>query len=339
MELKQLPGAWVLEAFRRGDVNLDELNRRLPDDVDLMLHEMDTILPDSITRLLDACADISGNQNFGLAMNNLVDLTMYGIFGYLLLNSSTVDDLFQTMVRYHSVHHNGGVLYKLDTQKDTASIQLYYAERSQLCHRHISEWGLGFVPGYLTLALGDQATPISAQFTHPSPQNLQALHAAFGPNPEFNQAHNQLIYPRAILRTRINEIDSHLLKTLRERADKQLLALNKDGSLLNQIKIILIDNIGNHKITAVDVASLLNLSISTFKRRMRKEGVSFSDIQASIKNELAKQLLSQTSIKIYEVALNTGFTSQSSFTRFFIRYNHQTPLNFRRSISTQESQH
>ncbi len=182
MELKQLPGAWVLEAFRRGGVNLDELNRRLPNDVDLMLHEMDTILPDSITRLLDACADISGNQNFGLAMNNLVDLTMYGIFGYLLLNSSTVEDLFQTMVRYHSVHHNGGVLYKLDTQKDTASIQLYYAERSQLCHRHISEWGLGFVPGYLASAPGDQATPICAQFTHPSPQNLQALHAAFGPN-------------------------------------------------------------------------------------------------------------------------------------------------------------
>ena len=337
MELKKLPGAWVMEAFRRGGVDLDTLNQRLPDDVNLMLHEMDTISPDSISRLLQSCADISGEQDFGLIMNELVDMTMYGLLGYLLINSSTVGDLFETLVRYHSVHHDGGVLYKLDIQQDTVAIQVYYAQQSELCHRHITEWCLGFIPYYLKNTLQQRATPLRAEFTHKAPRSLQTLRDYFGSDIVFKQAHNQLIYPRSILQQRITEVDSHLLGILRERADKLLLTQKKDDSLLNQIKTILFENLNNNKVNATDIAATLNLSISTFKRKMSKEGINFNHVKASIKNELAKQLLSHTSVKIYEVALKTGFTNQSSFTRFFIRCNQQTPLSYRQSKNAPKS--
>ncbi len=125
MKAEILPGAWVLESFRRGGVDLDALTRQLPEDVHLMLYEMDTILPDRIERLLQACANLSGNQGFGLSMNELVDISMYGLFGYILLNSGTVKDLFETLVRYHTVHHDGGIYYKMTTQTKTVCIEFF----------------------------------------------------------------------------------------------------------------------------------------------------------------------------------------------------------------------
>lgn len=335
MALKKLPGAWVLEAYRRGGVDLDELTRRLPDDAHRMLYEMDTILPDSINRLFIACADISGNQDFGLSMNELVDISMYGLLGYLLLNSGTVKDLFDTLVRYHSVHHDGGIYYKVVTRKNTVSIQFCYDQPEHLSHRHTTEWGLGFIPYFLKEPLGGLAQPLSAHFACDAPHNLQKLHAWFGRNLEFNQACNQLTYPRSVMTRRISDVSPGLLKVLREQADDYLLSHKKDNSLLETINMILFENLGQNKTNAADVAAALNLSLSTFKRKLVMEGIDFKKTKESIKNKLAKQLLSQTTIKMTDIAHKTGFSNQSSFTRFFIRCNQQSPQEYRTSQHTE----
>ncbi len=331
MELRELPGAWVLEAFRRGGVDLEVLTQRLPDDVELMLHDMDTVLPDSINRLLQACAEISGSQNFGLIMNELVDLTMYGLFGYLLLNCSSVQDLFATMVRYHSVHHNAGITYEMTTQGDTAIIRICHDERTLSSHRHTSEWGLGFVPYFLSGPLGDISVPLRTQFINGPPENLEQLRDYFGDSLEFNQPDDQLTYPKSILKKSISDVDPHLLNVLRMTADNHLVELQKNGSLLQNTKAILFDKLGDKKCNAPQVAQTLNMSTSTFKRKLAKEGIDFKKAKESVRNELARNLLSQSDVQVCLIAQKVGFTNQSSFTRFFVRCNKQTPQNFRAS--------
>ncbi len=320
-----------METFRRGGVDLDELAKRLPDDFNLMLHEMDTVLPDTVCRLLKACADISGNPDFGLTMNEHVDISMYGIFGYLLLNSGTVKDLFDTLVRYHSVHHDGGILYRQSIGKSTVSIEFYYDPPERFPHRHTTEWGLGFIPHFLKSPLGNQAQPLSAHFSYPAPPDLENLHSYFGPVLEFNQPRNQLIYPRSILTRRLTDADQMLLKILRQQADEHLLSHGKDKSLLKTINMVLFENLSKNKTNASDIAAALNLSLSSFKRKLVAEGLDFKKVKDSIRNDLAKQLLSRTTITMTEIAHKTGFANQSSFTRFFIRCNHQKPLEYRNS--------
>jgi len=332
MKIKNLPGAWMLETFRRGGVDIDKLMKQLPDDVELMLYEMDSIPPDNIDRLLKSCADISGNQDFGLTINELVDITMYGLFGYILLHSNTVEDLLNSLVRYHSVHHNAGIFYNLIREDHIVKIQFCYHQTNGLSHRHTTDWGLGFIPYFIEPLLGSLAQPISARFTYDAPPSLQGLHHYFGTNLEFNQGHNELIYPRSILKQRITEkTDPVLLKILREEADKLLLEQKKDNSLKKAIHIFIFENIGVNKINASDTAKALNLSLSTLKRKMTAEGIDFKKEKESVRSRIAKQLLSQTSLAIAEIAQKTGFTNASSFTRFFIRCNQQTPLQYRKA--------
>jgi len=331
MELRELPGAWVLEAFRRGGVDVELLSQQLPDDVPLMLYEMDTIPPDSINRLLQACADISGNENFGLAMNELVDMSMYGLLGYLILNCSTVEDLFETLVRYHSVHHNGGMDYEIIRLDDTVAFRICHDERTHFDHRHTSEWGLGCIPSILKLPLGDLSVPLVTQFIHGPPKSLENLQACFGQNIEFNQTDDQLIYPKFVLTKNISDADPHMLKVLRVTADNHLLMLRENGSLLGNTKAILFENLGDKRCNVPQVAEALNMSTSTFKRKLAKEGVDFKKAKESVRNELAKNLLSQSDVRVCQIAQKVGFTNQSSFTRFFVRCNQITPQSFRAS--------
>jgi AraC-like DNA-binding protein len=331
MKLKNLPGAWVLECFHRGGVDLDILNQKLPEDVHLMLYEMETILPDNIERLLQACAEISNHQDFGLLMNELVDISMYGLLGYILLNSGTVHDLFDALVRYHRVHHNGDIYYKLNLQKTTVNIQFCYHEHSDYAHRQTTDWGLGFIPSYLQSELRQCVQPLKAQFTHSPPKNLSQLHYYFGHHLEFNQQQNQLVYPRSILKKSLSKADPMLLKILQIEADKHLLSLKKESAFIKEIKGIIFQHLTDNHNNASDIANSLNLSLSSFKRKLIKEHSHFKNIKDSVKNDLAKQLLSKSNISISDIAQQTGFKNSSGLTRFFIRYNQQKPLAYRKT--------
>jgi len=329
MNKHNLPGAWVLETFRRGGVDIEELTKRLPDDVNYLLFHMDSMPPDSTSRLLECCAAITGNQDFGLDINDWVDISMYGLLGYLLLNSETVHGLFNTLVRYYLVHQQGGDYYKLDIHKNTAAIEYGFNSPCLVDPRHSINWALGFIPHFIRSELGDSATPLSAQFTYKRPCNLEKLQALFGRNLTFNQPENRLIYPRSILNRHISDTDPQLLDVLYQRADNYLLELAGDDCLVNTIQPMIFEKLSQNRTTADDIAKSLNMSLSTFKRLLVKEGISFKQIKETVRDNTAKELLTETNIKIADVAEKTGFANQSSFTRFFIRINQLSPHKYR----------
>jgi AraC-like DNA-binding protein len=332
MEDRKLSGAWVLEAFRRGGVDTELLSRRLPDDVELMLNELDTIPADSLNRLFEVCAETSGDADFGLTMNELVDISMYGLFGYLLQNSGTVKDLFNTLVRYHSVYHDRGIFYEMLLNKDSVAIRFSYEQVEFSSHRHTTDWGLGFVPRFLEKPLGNLARPMCAHFVYDRPRDLLKLKKYFGCDLHFNQAHNELVYHPSILTRKITNVDQLLLKVLRQQANRYLVKHQKDASLQKKLNMHLFENLSCKKANTTDVAVALNMSLSTFKRRLATEGIDFKQTKEQVRNDLAKKLLAKTSLQVSEVAQKTGFSNPGSFTRFFIRCNQEKPLTYRNTF-------
>jgi len=291
---------------------------------------MDIITPDSVNKLLLSCAELTGEQDFGLNMNENIDITMYGLFGYLLLNSSTVEDLFNNIDRYFSLLYVGGGFFEVTKKKGYVNIGYNTDQAPLVSPRHFTEWSLGFIPYYLNTPLGDIAKPLSAQFTYDPPDNIDKLESVFGKDLKFNQPKNLLVYRNTILKKRINDVDPGLLKILREEADKYLKDYLIDETLLGNIKMLLIEHLSNGKSNASDIASELNLTLSTFKRRLADNNIDFKKTKELIKNDLAKKMLCKTKVKLTDIARKTGFSDQSSFTRFFIRCNTITPQEFRK---------
>ena len=329
MNQVRLPGTWVLEAFQRGGVSIEALTQHMPDEVNNLLYHPDTITPDYVNSLLIKCADLSNDPDFGLTMNERVDTSMYGVFGYLLLNSYTVEDLLSYLDRYYTIFHSGGPNFSVNTHQGMVKLHFGVAHPGKIHTRHQTEWSLGFMPYYLKPILGDIGIPISTYFRHSAPNNLQKLKSVFGHNLHFDQTENKVVYPESILKCALSDSSPSLLKILRQEADELLQSRLDSDSLDKRVRLLLLENLEHHKANASDIASQLNMTLSTFKRKLAQEKIDFRNMKESVKNERAIKMLISTEVSIFIIAKKTGFSDQSSFSRFFVRCNEVTPQKFR----------
>ncbi|HEU5237294.1 MAG TPA: AraC family transcriptional regulator [Pyrinomonadaceae bacterium] len=87
-------------------------------------------------------------------------------------------------------------------------------------------------------------------------------------------------------------------------------------------------------ISVNELAGACSLSASHFARRFRHSfDTSVHQYLIQLRVELAKELLSQTSKTLVEIASLTGFCDQAAFTRTFSRIEHMTPSRWRRANS------
>ena len=77
------------------------------------------------------------------------------------------------------------------------------------------------------------------------------------------------------------------------------------------------------------IASEVGMGPRTLQRRLSAQGHSFQSIVDLARQALASRLLRETELCLAEIALLTGFSEQSGFTRAFKRWAGQTPRSYR----------
>ena len=77
-------------------------------------------------------------------------------------------------------------------------------------------------------------------------------------------------------------------------------------------------------------AELAGVSSRTLQRSLGAEGLNYRDLLDRIRSRRAKELLSETTLTITEVALALGYSEHANFTRAFTRWMGQSPFQYRR---------
>lgn len=124
-------------------------------------------------------------------------------------------------------------------------------------------------------------------------------------------------------------IVNHLLG-LAYSIDKNSLFVNsRKEDQINRSKIIILENFKD--ITPKDVAEELNMSYSGF-RKLFKEYTGFAPSQyiQELKIQKSKELLTNTSLPIKEIAFQMGFENQEYFFTAFKKKNKTTPYEYRK---------
>ena len=86
--------------------------------------------------------------------------------------------------------------------------------------------------------------------------------------------------------------------------------------------------------TLKDTATAVHYNCNYFSAKFRKfMGVSFSDYLCSLKLEYSKKLLTETDLKISDIAFKSGFNSLSNFLKVFKIQNGISPLKYRQNRS------
>ncbi len=117
-----------------------------------------------------------------------------------------------------------------------------------------------------------------------------------------------------------------------EHAEKYLKSLNRDDSLVNQLKRMLTDLMACGEANADAACRALKLSRRTLQRRLKAERTSFQKVLTEVRAELAVRYLSDRRLKSLEVAMLLGYSNLSSFTTAFKSWYDMPPAAYREKI-------
>ncbi|MBR0715957.1 AraC family transcriptional regulator ligand-binding domain-containing protein [Bradyrhizobium liaoningense] len=145
----------------------------------------------------------------------------------------------------------------------------------------------------------------------------------------YGSARNLLILKTADLDRPFPGHNQALLEILTPALASALGELQARSSIKEQVKVVLKRSLASGRPELSDVARDLGTSERTLQRRITEEGASFRELLVEARQELGRQLLSDPTAEIDEVACLLGYQDASSFYRAFRYWEGVTPSRWR----------
>jgi AraC-like DNA-binding protein len=327
------PGIWLIDAFRDMGVDVNVLLHTLPDETARLLKNPESITADDLNRILLACEEQTHDAHFGLHLIEGIQLTAMGLYGYLLLNASTIGEFLSLAEYYYPIFYQSA---SLEIKKQPGSWRLVY-RRSDLPavdQRHDDEWTLGAFVNTIRSRLGSDWQPLRTTFQGPAPKNLEELKRFFGNDISFKQPLNSFEVDAALLEMPLNDADPRLLQIIREQADELLHSYNETKSVESQLRLLIMKDLELGPPKAENIARQMGMSLSTFKRFLARHDLGFRTLRDSVVQELATRALAETDIQISRIAMQLGYSEVSAFNHAFLRLVGQNPRDYRRQVAS-----
>ncbi|VWB87405.1 AraC family transcriptional regulator [Burkholderia lata] len=282
-----------------------------------------------VSNLLDLTA---GEAGVGLKVGLSYQLSAYGLLGYGLLSSATGMDAVALAGRYLALTYTFvGMTFRRAGQHDViqfdaspelaANVQRFFVERAMgaTCRVLRDVIGSAFELATFDLAYGAGSGPdakqpvLGATIRHGRPASTLT----------FEHAHLERPLPQANAATAAmcERMCAELITRRRTRVD-----------LVSFLNEYLATRPFDRPPQLKDIATLLNTSERTLKRRLQEEGACFRDISSAVRKTRAQALIAEGRLSIKEIAQELGFSDMSSFSQAYKRWTGVAP-----SVSRQET--
>lgn len=327
------PGQWLIDAFREAGVDVNALMTALPMETGRLIEHPESVTANDLNSVLLAGEEQTGDHHFGLHLIETIDLTTIGLYGYLLLNASTIGEFLSLAERYYPIFYQTA---SLEVIKQRNSWRLVYRHTGQCAvdQRHDNEWTLGSFANTIRSRLGTAWQPESTTFQGQAPGDLKELTRFFGENLAFNQPLNSFEVAAALLDTPLSDADPRLLQIIRDQADDHLRSYTESSSVEAQLRLMIMKDLEFGPPRAEDVAQQMGMSLSSFKRFLAAQNLGFRAVRDSVIRDLSTRALAETDINISQVAMRMGYSEVSAFNHAFSRLVGQTPTEYRRRFSS-----
>lgn len=283
----------------------------------------DAIFLHIVRRALDLTGDPSLGFQFGLAMN----IKTHGFLGYAALSSETLGDAIDLAVRYFRTRATGVELHFF-IEGDTAVLQI--EERrpmGEFLPFMIETLLATFHTARLQLVKDAPPEQGEARVTYAEqPYHAQIMQGING-HIRFNCSANQVRFPAAELRRRIDFSDPQLVRMAAAQCEEELKKLSDEGGLLGEVRR------RARRLLAEDpslerVADELHMAPRTLRRRLAALGTTWHEVVEQLRRGLAVELL-QGSQPVDLIAGQLGYSDPSNFGRAFRRWTGMSPSAWR----------
>lgn len=269
--------------------------------------------------------ELSSDDHAGLHIGQFSSLAYYGITGQILVNSQSINDMFENYFKYHPILCD---TLRFSIEKTETSFKiLLNLNKNFTCNEGFTDSLLSTIVTNMEFITGKKIKVESVHLMHNSPKNTNEYERIFGILPQFNQSENSISLPGNVLQYEILFNDKKLLQSYKIEADIELAVMSKKN-LSDQIHSIIYMNHLKGFPTLKDLSVLLGMSYRTIQELLRLEGNSYSKICSKLKLELSKKYLAR-GMTVSEVSSLLHFSEPSAFSHFFKRNTSRTPGNFK----------
>ncbi|ARN72718.1 AraC family transcriptional regulator [Oceanicoccus sagamiensis] len=280
---------------------------------------------------LETAIDLTGDPCLAIRLGQKIGIESYGTFGFALMTCANQRESIALLERYgkivfepawQSYEQDGGLILRVNFNTGTPEQQQLATE---LCISALTSVGTSLNRGHTGGA--------EIQLTYPEPPHLAYYQSAFPVPIKFNADHNQLWLPSALLDTPVRTANPSEHVVFHQQCEEMLRSLDSVQNTTTAVRRLLIQSAGQF-LNISEVADRLHVSERTLRRRLSAESTTFTVVFEEIRNLLAREYLSETSLTVAEIAYLLNYAETVNFRRAFVRWNGQTPNEFRKQPSS-----
>lgn len=267
----------------------------------------------AVVRLLERSAEESGCDSFGLLIGERRTFASLGPVSLLLERLPNLRAVVRAAMAFQR-HINDILTIGIEEEGDTTLIKFdLWPEYSGA---QTLDAVIGTAYQVLTGASGRRWRPDFVHSMRRAPEDLTVWRRMFPMGVEFEAnfsgfscATASLLMPNPLADEAMARNARRLLRLLPARGEAEQIG--------DQVRRTISLSLPSGRATVDQVAAQLGLSARSLQRRLDEEGLQFAELLSAVRQELAVAYLSNSERPVTSVAALLGYSSPSSFTRWF----------------------
>jgi AraC-like DNA-binding protein len=283
------------------------------------------IAASAVIKLVDETVRLSHCEALGLLMAESRSFASLGPISLLLQHCETVRDALGSLVRHQRML--GDLLHHaLDDDGETATVRIELLPGYG--PRPVTEFAVSMLVRSLREMSQDRWQPESVHFRHSVPADLQAYRRHFQCPIQFDSDFDGFRSASASMDI-ANPAANAIMADHAERCLELFAAQQAVDSVADQVRHALLNLLGRCSATIDSVADGLDLHPRMLQRLLEKEGATFAALLNETRRELAVRYLATSGHSVTDVGLLLGYSTLSSFSRWFTAEFGRSPAAWR----------
>jgi AraC-like DNA-binding protein len=277
-------------------------------------------------KLLALSVAITGCDHFGLLVGQRARPSSLGIAGFLLQNAQDVHTALRDLVQHIDLQDQGGIAV-LQTQGDVAQLGYAIYMPGVEATDQIHDVTMGIACNAMRSLCGENWHPSEVVLPRKPPQDLEPFRRFFRAPLRFNAEQAALVFPATLLKQEVRGADELLHLHMEKEAAR--LHNTRETTIVVELRVLLRKSMLAGQCTIGNIAGQLCLHERTLNRRLQEHGTSFRREYESVRFELARQLLLETSMPVSKISTALNYSEASAFNHAFKRWTGETPARWR----------
>jgi AraC-like DNA-binding protein len=283
----------------------------------------------------EAIGGASGQTGIGARLAERIGVRDFGLLGQLASTSTTLGEALLHGMRLSQVGRCTARL-TMYADGDRTSVALELSTPTAL---HREEESFIVTSGVLAVRalVANDFVPLEVSFAHDAPRDFAHHRRILRAPLRFGAVQTSCTFPTELLLAALPGGDAFARASLADLAEKRLAA--RPAFLPQQVRAAILAELRCGEPTVTRVAARMNTCARTLARKLCREGLTFRDLLARTRLELAEHHLCRPGARVAMIAELLGYSDKSAFNRAFKRSAGCSPREYRSRVRAQLAQH